>query len=257
MANNVSSPITANLHYSCDFSSRRIPSQVVARESFEEKLARFLTPENVQAFGQSNDLKTGDLVQLQKPSECGIYFYEGVKNGKPDFIEDFLVILKNEDGCYNYVASSRESKNSGRYQRFAKRVLTSQTYLVKKNYGRYELELIFDKDEWLDSEKALQAFAKVAEAKALIWYNSEPQLAECMLHLSNKVVEIRAARVVDCEEWSGAKKRIVMSLNSGKIWVLDAEQCSIKGDVSGKNLIMTNFIGLKKVSAKGDYIRVS
>lgn len=257
MANNVSQPVTANLHYSCDFSSRRMSSQVVARESFEEKLARFLTPENVQAFGERYGLSDGDLIQLQKPSECNVYFYDAVKNGKSDVIDDFLVVLKNEDGCYNYVASSRESKNSGRYQRFAKRVLTSQTYLVKKNYGRYELELIFDKDEWLDSKKALRAFAKVVEAKALIWYKSAPQLVECMLHLSNKVVEICAARVVDCEEWGGAKKCIVMSLNSGKIWVLDAEQCSIKGDVSGKNLIMTNFIGLKKVSAKGDYIRVS
>ena len=227
------------------------------RESFEDKLARFLTPENVQAFGERYGLSDGDLIQLQKPSECNVYFYDAVKNGKSDVIDDFLVVLKDEDGCYNYVASSRESKNSGRYQRFAKRVLTSQTYIVRRLFGNYELELLLDKDEWLDSKKALRAFAKVAEAKSLIRYNSKPQLVECMLHLSNKVVEIRAARVVDCEEWGGAKKRIVMSLNSGKIWVLDAEQCSIKGDVSGRVLIMTNFIGLKRVSAKGDYIRVS
>ena len=256
MANNVSAPITASLHYSCDFSASRRVSQFVVRESFEEKVERFLTPENIQVLGERQRLLKGALLQLQKPTEWNVYSYDGVKGGEQDIINDFLVVLGDEAGCYNYVASNIESKNSGRYQRLAKRVLSSQTYMVyKSSSGRYKLKLLLDNGDWLEAGKSLKAFRFLARVMKLKLDETSLKVVECVLRLPQKSVEIRAARVVDCV-CDGVRKRMIMSLNSGKIWILEAENCDIKKDVLYKNLIMTNFVGLKKLSAEGDYVRV-
>lgn len=259
MANSISLPITASLHYSCNMAAKATFASTSRREAFEDKVEKFLNPENVQFFGQNNGLKTGDLFQLQKPSEWNVYDYDGLCNNKREVIDDFMVIVGDDSGCYNYVAAYNESKNSGRYQRLAKRVLASQTYVVYKSRksGKYKLKCLLDNNAWLDAKKALFAFKFLARMSKLKVDEKSLQVVECMLHLPNKAVEIRAARVISATDANGAAKCLVMSMNSGKMWLLDADQCSIKADIASKGLIMTNFVGLKKTSEKGNYVRVS
>ncbi len=251
-------PITANLHYSCsNASSQAYSSPVSRREPFEEKVKKFCETHNINAFGTRNALPDGALFQLQKPQEWNLYFYDlGTKKGKPDYIEDFLVVSDAEAGCYNYVASFRESKNSGRYQRLAKRVLASQTYFLHAlKGGGYHQELLLDNDDWLDSKKSAVAFDKLAACLKLK-YSGDVQIVECFLHLSHLRVEIKAARCRPCRGKDGHLRFVVMSLNSGKMWVLDAKQCEIGRDVSQKLYIMSIFFMLKNLG-QCNYIRVS
>lgn len=259
MANNVSLPITAILHYSCNMAAKATFVSTSRREAFESKVEKFLTPENLYHSEEIKNLKNGELFQLQRPSECNVYGYQAHVDGNPEVIDDFMVIIGDDSGCYNYVASFKESKNSGRYQRLAKRVLASQTYMVSKfcENAMPEVKLLLDNNEWLDAGKSLRAFKNLAKGWELRLDEKSLQVVECMLHLPEKTVEVRAARVIAATDANGAAKCLVMSMNSGKMWVLDADQCSIKSNISGKSLIMTNFVGLKKTSEKGNYVRVS
>lgn len=238
--------------------------------SFEKRVTKLLESAfNMRAFVESKKLQEGQLFQLQNPSEKGCYVidlgYDASKR-KPNIIDDIFVALGDESGCYNYVATYIEAKNSGSYQRLAKRVLESRTYLLVNNSGNAFLaEQLLGNREWLKADKCLSAIDKIvkfynsrAASKALrLKPVDEMKMFECTLMLERTSLKLKAARVQTYADSKGVRTHIVISMNSGKIWMLKDDEVTFVREVSGKAFIMTNFVMIKREDNNGNYLIVS
>ena len=61
-------------------------------------------------------------------------------------------------------------------------------------------------------------------------------------------LELKIARIQKLTFRNNTVKYIVLSLNSGKFWVLDEENVIIREDMSERMTVMTNFVYLKRTS---------
>lgn len=232
----------------------------VLKLPFCSKINSFLRADHLNKFCREQNIENGTLIQMQNPSEKGLYFidYGGKGLTKSDLIDDFLVVWGNHKGCFNYAASLDQSKNSGAYRMQSKRVLESQTYLILKDSDIYHAEKLLDNFDWLQKSCCDEAFRK------WFWHFGEAELGhplskqeienvlgtmslfEVRLSFSGVSVHLKAARVVKMADKDDKPRYFVISMNSGKIWVTDEEHATIGENVSGKRSIMTNFIKLQK-----------
>lgn len=238
--------------------------------SFEKKVTKLLDSKfNMQAFAETRKLREGQLFQLQNPSEKNVYVVDlgyDFSKRKPNMIDDIFVALGDESGCFNYVATYQESKNSGSYQRFAKRVLESRTYMIVRRGKSYVAEQLLGNREWLKLDKCTQAVDKIVKFhnshvldKALrLKPLTEMGMFECILHLDKGMnPHLKAVRIQTYVDAKGVKVHFAISMNSGKMWVLNDKQLEAVADVSRKNCIMTNFIMIKKTGGDGNYAVVA
>lgn len=238
--------------------------------SFEKKVTKLLDSMfNMQAFVEVHQLQEGRLFQLQNPTEKNVYVLDlgyDFSKRKPNIIEDIFVALGDECGCFNYVANFQESKNSGSYQRFAKRVLESRTYMIVRKGKSYAAELLLGNRDWLKFDKCTQSIDKIVKFhnshvpdKALrLQPLTEMGMFECVLHLDKGMnPHLKAVRVQTYVDAKGVKTHFAISMNSGKMWVLNDKQLEAVADVSKKNSIMTNFIMIKKTDNCGNYTVVA
>ena len=238
--------------------------------SFEKKVTKLLDSEfNMQAFAETRKLREGQLFQLQNPSEKNVYVVDlgyDFSKRKPNVIDDIFVALGDESGCFNYVATYQESKNSGSYQRFAKRVLESRTYMIVRRRKSYAAEQLVGNRDWLMLDKCTQAVDRIVKFhnshvldKALrLKPLTEMGMFECILHLDKGMnPHLKAVRIQTYVDAKGIKTHFAISMNSGKMWVLNDKQLEVVADVSKKNSIMTNFIMIKKADSNGNYTVVA
>ena len=68
---------------------------------------------------------------------------------------------------------------------------------------------------------------------------------------------LKAVRIQTYVDAKGVKAHFAISMNSGKMWVLNDKQLEVVADVSRKNCIMTNFIMIKKTDSNGNYTVVA
>ena len=226
-------------------------------ESYDEKVERFFKHSEYVNFAMENlGLSDGDTVQLQKPTrhneaivDCGPF---GKKANEHIYLENVLIVSGDANGCYNYVATLEQSKNSGQYQKKARRVHESATYLVQRKYAGYRLEKLLDNLDWLDvvkSEKAMMRLAKIHGYKS-----EEPtEIRSCKIKTDKFSLDLKIARVKKVMSFSGKERIVVLSLNSGKMWLLPAEQVKLGDDVSQKKCIMTQFVWLRQVGNSGNF----
>ncbi len=235
---------------------------------FNDRLAVLLSSqENINDFWESNLLHEGQLFQLQKPIERNIYslvLRQSSATQQPETIENVLFVGNDDGGCFNYVATFSQSKNSGMYQRQAKRVLESTTYMAVLHGKKRSIEVVLENLGWLIEAKSIAAVDKVVG-----YYNahvgrekrlhpvSQMSLYECRFYLSNVRPILKAVRVQVYEDGAKNKKYAAISMNSGKMWLLDEHQIDLVQDVSQKSCIMTNFIFIKKVPNTADYMIIS
>ena len=226
-------------------------------EGYDQKIKRFFKhPDYVNYVTESMELSDGDLVQMQNPSrygeaivDCGPF---GKRANERIYLENVLIISGDANGCYNYVATLNQSKNSGQYQKKAQRVRESATYLVKKKLVGYSWELLLDNLEWLDAEKSEEALGKLAKAK-LCKSTSPTEIRSCKIKTDKFSLDLKIARVKKVKSFKGEEMMFVVSLNSGKIWLLPAEQVELGEDVSRKKCIMTQFVWLRQVGTSGNF----
>ena len=85
------------------------------------------------------------------------------------------------------------------------------------------------------------------------------ELKSCMLLFGGgRSLELKIARIQKLIFGDATVKYIVLSLNSGKFWVLDEENVIIREDMSERMTVMTNFVYLKRTSASvADFTIVS
>ena len=225
-------------------------------ESYDEKIERFFKHSEYVNFAMENlGLSDGDTVQLQKPTrhnetivDCGPFG----KEGEHVYLENVLIVSGDANGCYNYVATLEQSKNSGQYQKKARRVHESATYLVKKKLVGYSWELLLDNLDWLDAEKSEKALVKLAKAK-LCKSTAPTEIRSCKIKTDKFSLDLKIARVKKVNSFKGEEMMFVVSLNSGKIWLLPAEQVELGEDVSRKRCIMTQFVWLRQVGTSGNF----
>lgn len=210
-----------------------------AKKSFAEKRDEIF--ENAVEFILENNLQNGQIIQLQNPSEKGIYSIVCGKNVYEN------VLLQTTGGDFHFVASYSQAKNSGIYQRKATRVLESYSYLV----SGLSLVPLFGNHDWLTLKHVQSAMSKL-EKFFHVTAVSDIIMAECKI----KNLLLKAARVQKFCDKKGHEKFIVVSMNSGKIWILNPEELEIIADVSEKVTIMTQFICIRQIT-RGDYIVLS
>lgn len=239
----------------------------VPKLPFSSKIHSFLRADHLNKFCREQNIENGMLLQVQNPSEKGLYFidYGGKGIAKSDLIDDFLIVWGNHKGCFHYAASLEQSKNSGAYRMQSRRVLESQTYLILKDHDIYHAEKLLDNFGWLQKSCCDEAFRK------WFWHFGEAELGhslskqevenvlrtmslfEVRLSFSGVSLYLKAARVVKMVDKDAKPRYFVISMNSGKIWVTDEEHATIGENVSGKRSIMTNFIKLQKQN-DSDYV---
>lgn len=249
----------------------------VEKVPYSKKIERFL-----KGWGQvnyvcsANGVKNGDTVQLQRPSQIGAFALEvGVDGrGERQYLEDVILVAGDTKGLHHYVADINQSKNSGRYQNLAVRVKESETYLVSQDAtGHFRLELLLKNQDWLKEGCSQRAFDKLRERlfgkpmavnKAFAKVNSfmidfsNIKLKSCTLLFGARSLDLKIARIQKLIFGNGTVKYIVLSLNSGKFWVLDEENVIIRDDMSEKMTVMTNFVFLKRSSTSAaDFTIVS
>lgn len=239
----------------------------VEKEPYFVKVARFLKDwAQVNYVCSANGVKNGDTVQLQRPSQLGAFAIEVGDNGRGErqYLEDVILVAGNTKGLHHYVADLNQSKNSGRYQNLAVRVKESETYLVSQDaLGRFKLERILKNQDWLKEAPSQKAFDKLREKlfgkpmslnKAFAKVNcfmtgcGNIELKSCTLLFGARSLDLKIARIQKLTFGNGTVKYIVLSLNSGKFWVLDEENVIIRADMSEKMTVMTNFVYLKRIS---------
>ena len=238
-------------------SSGRLTQFRSSSESYDEKIERFFRhPEYVNYVTESMELSDGDLVQMQKPSrygeaivDCGPF---GKRANEHIYLDNMLIISGGDEGCYNYVATLEQSKNSGKYQKQAQRVRKSATFLVKKKLVGYSWELLLDNLDWLDAEKSEKALEKLAKTK-LCKPTAPTEIRSCKIRTEKFSLDLRIARVKKVKSFKEEEMMFVVSLNSGKIWLLPAEQVELGEDVSRKRCIMTQFVWLRQVGTSGNF----
>lgn len=238
----------------------------VEKEPYSVKVARFLKDwAQVNYVCSANGVKNGDTVQLQRPSQLGAFAIEVGDNGRGErqYLEDVILVAGNTKGMHHYVADLNQSKNSGRYQNLAVRVKESETYLVSQDaLGRFKLERILKNQDWLKEAPSQKAFDKLREKlfgkpmsvnKALAKANcfmteyGNIELKSCTLLFGARSLDLKIARIQKLT-FGNNVKYIVLSLNSGKFWVLDEENVIIREDMSERMTVMTNFVYLKRTS---------
>lgn len=226
-------------------------------ESYEQKIERFFRhSEYVNYVFENMMLSDGDAVQIQKPTrygeaivDCGPF---GKKANEHIYLDNVLIVSGDANGCYNYVASLDQSKNSGQYQRKARRVHESATYLVQRKYGTYKLELLLDNLDWLEaekSEKAMMKFSKIHGCTS----DLPTEIRSCKIRTEKFSLDLKIARVKKVKSFSGKERIVVLSLNSGKMWLLPASQVELGEDVSQKKCIMTQFVWLRQIGNSGNF----
>lgn len=239
----------------------------VEKKPYFVKVARFLKDgAQVNYVCSANGVKNGDTVQLQRPSQLGAFAIEVGDNGRGErqYLEDVILVAGDTKGMHHYVADLNQSKNSGRYQNLAVRVKESETYLVSQDaLGRFKLERILKNLDWLNRDCSLRAFDKLREKlfgkpmslnKAFAKVNcfmtgyGNIELKSCTLLFGARSLDLKIARIQKLTFGNGTVKYIVLSLNSGKFWVLDEENVIIRADMSEKMTVMTNFVYLKRIS---------
>lgn len=237
-------------------SSGRLTQFRSSSESYDEKIERFFKHPGYVPFVMENmGLSDGDIVQIQNPTrygeaivDCGPFG----KKGEHVYLENVLIVSGDANGCYNYVATLDQSKNSGQYQKKAQRVRESATYLVQRKYAGYRLEKLLDNLDWLDvvkSEKAMMRLAKIHGYKS-----EEPtEIRSCKIRTDKFSLDLKIARVKKVKSILGKERIVVLSLNSGKMWYLPAEQVELGEDVSQKKCIMTQFVWLRQVGDSGNF----
>lgn len=233
------------------------------REAYSEKIKRFLSnPEYVDYVCREAGVKDGDTLQLQCPVQRGYYVLDcGGALGKHEYIDDVLLAAGDMKGRYTYVATLDQSKNSGQYQNMALRIKESATYLVRCSAnGRYRLELLLGNSDWLNFRKSREAVKKLVEvynfarkAGEKLEEASPLETRKCILHFPDRRLELRICRVQSFKSASGVRKTIVVSMNSGKVWMLDSDKAEVGDDMSSRRQVTTNFVYLRQV-ASGDYI---
>ena len=226
-------------------------------ESYEQKIERFFKhPEYVNYVFENMMLSDGETVQIQNPAKRGEAIVDcgplGKRANENIYLENVLIVSGDANGCYNYVATLDQSKNSGQYQKKARRVHESATYLVRKSASGYKLEMLLDNLEWLDvvkSEKAMMRLAKIHGYKS-----EEPtEIRSCKIRTEKFSLDLKIARVKKVKSILGKERIVVLSLNSGKMWYLPAEQVELGEDVSRKKCIMTQFVWLRQVGDSGNF----
>lgn len=249
----------------------------VEKVPYSKKIERFLNDSTqVNYVCMENGIKNGDTIQLQRPSQIGAFALEvGVDGrGERQYLEDVILVAGDTKGLHHYVADINQSKNSGRYQNLAVRVKESETYLVSQDaLGRFHLERILKNQNWLSRDCSLKAFDKLreklfgnpmyvnkvfAEVNSFMIDFSNIKLKSCTLLFGARSLDLKIARIQKLIFGNGTVKYIVLSLNSGKFWVLDEENVIIRADMSQKMTVMTNFVYLKRSSASvADFTIVS
>ncbi len=228
-----------------------------SRESYDKKIQRFFKhPEYVNYVFENMMLSDGDTVQIQNPSRygeyavyCGAY---GKRANERVYLENVLMVSGDAKGCYNYVATLEQSKNSGQYQRQAQRVRESATYMVRKSASGYKLEMLLDNLEWLDAEKSENAMMRLAKMHGFN-SGSSTEIRSCKIRMDKFSLDLKIARVKKVKSFFGKVRIVVLSLNSGKIWLLPADQVELGEDVSQKKCIMTQFVWLRQVGTSGNF----
>lgn len=240
----------------------------VEKEPYSKKIERFLNDyTQVNYVCAENGIRNGDTVQLQRPSQIGVYALEvGVKgNGERQYLQDVILVAGNTKGLHHYVANLDQSKNSGRYQNLAVRVKESDTYLVSQDaLGRFRLELLLKNQDWLKEYRSKKAFDNLREklfgrpvsglrvlatANKFLTEVGDLELKNVQLLLGGgRSLELKIARIQKLTFRNNTVKYIVLSLNSGKFWVLDEENVIIREDMSERMTVMTNFVYLKRTS---------
>ena len=240
----------------------------VEKEPYSVKVARFLKDwAQVNYVCSANGVKNGDTVQLQRPSQLGAFAIEVGDNGRGarQYLEDVILVAGNTKGMHHYVADLNQSKNSGRYQNLAVRVKESETYLVSQDaLGRFKLELLLKNQDWLKEYRSKKAFDNLREklfgrhvsglrvlatANKFLTEVGDLELKNVQLLLGGgRSLELKIARIQKLTFRNNTVKYIVLSLNSGKFWVLDEENVIIREDMSERMTVMTNFVYLKRTS---------
>ena len=229
-------------------------------ESYEQKIERFFKhPEYVNFVMKDMGLSDGETVQIQNPAkrgeaivDCGPF---GKRANENIYLENVLIVSGDANGCYNYVATLDQSKNSGQYQKKARRVHESATYMVRKSASGYKLEMLLDNLEWLDAEKSENAMMRLAKMHGFN-SGSSTEIRSCKIRTEKFSLDLKIARVKKVKSFKGEEMMFVVSLNSGKIWLLPAEQVELVElgeDVSRKKCIMTQFVWLRQVGASGNF----
>ena len=214
---------------------------------------------------------------MQKPSQIGAFALEVGVNGRGErqYLEDVILVAGDTKGLHHYVADLNQSKNSGRYQNLAVRVKESETYLVSQDAtGHFRLELLLKNQDWLKEDCSKEAFDKLRErlfgrpvsglrvlatANKFLTEVGDLELKNVQLLLGGgRSLELKIARIQKLTFGKDTVKYIVLSLNSGKFWVLDEENVIIREDMSQRMTVMTNFVYLKRTSASvADFTIVS
>lgn len=254
-----------NLSY-CNGSYRVLEVKQVAEKrsytrepipTFNEKLHIFMKPNNLQKFCIENKLSNGDIIQVQNPVEKNLHYVDyGMLDKKHSFIEDLLVVFGESSGKFNFVAPLDKTKNWGEYQRRAKRVLESRTYLVEKSGEKFSLVELLTNYAWLERRKSIEAIKMIIAGKDVASKSKENKLEKWLsspdgmetravkMQLNGETLHLKAARVQKFANGLKESISVVISLNSGKIWVLSSEKVELLEDVSGATFIMTNFVRL-------------
>ena len=240
----------------------------VEKEPYSVKVARFLKDwAQVNYVCSANGVKNGDTVQLQRPSQLGAFAIEVGDNGRGErqYLEDVILVAGNTKGLHHYVADLNQSKNSGCYQNLAVRVKESETYLVSQDaLGRFRLELLLKNQDWLKEDRSKKAFDNLREklfgrpvsglrvlatANKFLTEVGDLELKNVQLLLGGgRSLELKIARIQKLTFGNGMVKYIILSMNSGKFWVLDEENVIIRADMSERMTVMTNFVYLKRTS---------
>lgn len=240
----------------------------VEKIPYHFKVTRFLNNQaQVNYLCSDNGIKNGDIIQLQKPSQIGAFALEVGVNGRGErqYLEDVILVAGDTKGLHHYVADLNQSKNSGRYQNLAVRVKESETYLVSQDAtGHFRLELLLKNQDWLKEGLSKKAFDKLRErlfgrpvsglrvlatANKFLTEVGNIELKSVQLLLGGgRSLELKIARIQKLTFGKDTVKYIVLSLNSGKFWVLDEENVIIREDMSPKITVMTNFVFLKRTS---------
>ena len=138
--------------------------------------------------------------------------------------------------------------------------------MIVRRGKSYAAEQLLGNREWLKLDKCTQAVDKIVKFhnshvldKALrLKPLTEMGMFECILHLDKGMnPHLKAVRIQTYVDAKGVKAHFAISMNSGKMWVLNDKQLEAVADVSRKNCIMTNFIMIKKTDSNGNYTVVA
>ena len=138
--------------------------------------------------------------------------------------------------------------------------------MIVRRRKSYAAEQLLGNRDWLMLDKCTQAVDRIVKFhnshvldKALrLKPLTEMGMFECILHLDKGMnPHLKAVRIQTYVDAKGIKTHFAISMNSGKMWVLNDKQLEVVADVSKKNSIMTNFIMIKKADSNGNYTVVA